>query len=165
MVGIKRIISGGQTGADRGSLDAAIDSGYEHGGWCPRGRKAADGTIPERYNLQETEESDYPPRTEKNVLDGDGTLVFSSRLRSSPGSRLTRALCAKHNKPCISVDIDHLRFEISNGDVSETLDGLVKWVNEHNIEVLNVAGSRESKAPGIWYLTYETITRLLQRVG
>jgi hypothetical protein len=49
-----KIVSGGQTGVDRAALDWAIQRGIPHGGWCPRGRRAEDGRIPERYRLRET---------------------------------------------------------------------------------------------------------------
>ena len=51
---IRKIISGGQTGADRAALDWTIKDDIPHGGWCPAGRRAEDGVIPERYRLQET---------------------------------------------------------------------------------------------------------------
>jgi hypothetical protein len=71
-----KVISGGQTGVDRAALDAAIELGLDHGGWCPRGRPAEDGVIPARYRLTETRESTYPTRTRYNVLDSDGTLII-----------------------------------------------------------------------------------------
>ncbi len=74
---ISRIVSGGQTGADRGGLDAAIELGIPHGGWCPKGRKSEDGTIPLIYQLVETSSSDYKVRTEKNVADSDATVIFT----------------------------------------------------------------------------------------
>ena len=72
-----RIISGGQTGVDRGALEAAIALGIPHGGWCPLGRSAEDGVIPARYQLQETDSPQYAVRTEWNVRDADGTLILS----------------------------------------------------------------------------------------
>src|SRR5687768_1765349 len=75
--GTLKIISGGQTGADRAALDFAIAHGLGHGGWCPRGRRAEDGPIPDRYRLRETAEADYAVRTRENVMDSDATLIFS----------------------------------------------------------------------------------------
>lgn len=72
-----KILSGGQTGTDRAALDWAIAHGIPHGGWCPKGRKAEDGPIDGRYQLQETPSSSYVERTEWNVRDSDGTVVFS----------------------------------------------------------------------------------------
>ncbi len=97
-----RIVSGGQTGVDRAALDVAIALGIEHGGWCPRGRLAEDGTIPARYLLRETSSSEYAVRTEQNVIDSDGTLViYYQRLQR--GSLLTYRLAKEHGKtsvPC-----------------------------------------------------------------
>jgi hypothetical protein len=135
---VRRIISGGQTGVDRGALDAAIALGVDHGGWCPKGRLAEDGFIPARYKLRETDSSDYPQRTEQNVVDSDGTLIlFRPPLQG--GTELTRRLARRHRKPCLLVD---LAVEFDAGRVSA-------WIRRHRIQVLNVAGPRESTAPGI----------------
>lgn len=139
-VPVKRIVSGGQTGADRGGLDAALELGLEHGGWCPRGRRAEDGMIPARYLLRETGSSDYAVRTEKNVLDADGTLLVS-RGRPKGGSALTAELARRHGRPLLHVDLS------AAGANPE--DSVRRWLEDHHIEVLNVAGPRESGAPGI----------------
>ena len=91
---IKRIISGGQTGADRAALDFAIDKGIPHGGWVPIGRLAEDGQIPDRYHLSEMNTKSYPKRTEQNVKDSDGTLIISHGLISG-GSRYTLDMAVK----------------------------------------------------------------------
>ncbi len=135
---LERIVSGGQTGVDRGALDAAIALGIPHGGWCPRGRLAEDGTIPTDYRLRETPSSDYPVRTEQNVVDSDGTLILY-RDRLFGGTELTRRLCVKHGRPVLAVDLAAV----------EDPDGIRRWLCEHTIRVLNVAGPRESSAPGI----------------
>ena len=77
MAGIEKIVAGGQTGADIAALDFAIERSIPHGGWCPLGRKAEDGTIDPRYTLKETPSSGYVQRTEWNVRDSDGTVGFS----------------------------------------------------------------------------------------
>jgi len=94
-VSIKKIISGGQTGADRAALDFAIEVGIPHGGWVPKGRKAEDGEIPDKYSLQEMATSSYPARTEKNVIDSDGTLIISHG-RLSGGSLSTKKVADEH---------------------------------------------------------------------
>ncbi len=76
---IAKIISGGQTGVDRAALDVAIELELPCGGWCPRGRLAEDGTVPDRYPLQETRSAEYAERTERNVIDSDGTLIIATR--------------------------------------------------------------------------------------
>ena len=94
-----KVISGGQTGADRGGLDAAIELGFEHGGWCPRGRRAEDGVIPPRYQLVETSSVDYRRRTRLNVKAADVTVIFIGTPQLTGGSKLTNDLCHEHVKP------------------------------------------------------------------
>jgi hypothetical protein len=151
---IRRIISGGQTGVDRGALDAAIALGIEHGGWCPRGRMAEDGRIPARYKLKETESPEYRVRTELNVMNSDGTLILYYEVLTG-GSELTRRLTLKHGKPRLLVD---LKNGLDQPDAHT-------WLSEYGIAVLNVAGPRESTAPGITKLAREFVSRLLGGEG
>ena len=149
---IAKIISGGQTGADRGGLDAAIDSAVPHGGWCPKGRISEDGVIPAHYNLVETKSTAYPVRTEANIVDAHCTVVFTFG-KPTGGSKKTMALAEKHQRPCLCLDLSIMTDEAAARGVLEWLSpgGLI-WpgmaVPQPN-PVLNVAGSRESKAPGI----------------
>jgi len=85
---LQKIISGGQTGADRAALDFAIGFDIPHGGWIPKGRKTEDGVLPDKYKLKEMPTASYPKRTEKNVLDSDGTLILSHG-KLTGGSALT----------------------------------------------------------------------------
>lgn len=147
-----KIISGGQTGADRAALDYAIEFNISYGGWVPKGRKTEDGKLPEKYKLQEMPTSDYSKRTEKNILAADGTLIVSHG-RLTGGSALTQFLAEKHNKPFIHVDMDSMSME----DASEAVR---LWLKENCIDTLNVAGPRASKDPAI----YEATRRLLDAV-
>jgi hypothetical protein len=135
---IERIVSGGQTGVDRAALDVALALGLPCGGWCPRGRRAEDGPIDERYPLRETPSPDYPQRTEWNVRDSDGTLVLT-RGRPSGGTALTLALARRLDRPCLVLDL------ASDPDP----DHVKRWVEAEGIRTLNVAGPRESQHPGI----------------
>ena len=94
---LRKIISGGQTGVDRAVLDASIELGIDHGGWIPKGRLTEDGPFPDKYNLKEMPTSSYPKRTERNVIDSDGTLIISHGNLSG-GSLLTRKLATNHGK-------------------------------------------------------------------
>jgi len=137
---IQKIISGGQTGADRAALDWAISAGVPHGGCCPKGRRAEDGPIPPQYQLKETASADYPARTERNVLDSDGTVIISIEASlGSRGSALTQRLAEKHHKPWIHIHFGQL-------GPSETLRSFVEM---HRIQTLNVAGPRASSEPGV----------------
>jgi hypothetical protein len=135
---VKKIVSGGQTGVDRAALDVALALGLRCGGWCPKGRRAEDGRIPERYPLRETPTAAYPQRTEWNIRDSDGTLVLTVGSRDR-GTALTLALAARLGRPCLELD---LRTQPQAARVRE-------WAHRRRIETLNVAGPRESRAPGI----------------
>ncbi len=134
-----RIISGGQTGVDRAALDAALELGLPAGGWCPRGRRAEDGSIDLKYPLQETHSPYYPVRTAKNVLEADGTLILT-RGKPRGGTALTLKLARFHKRP-------YLVMDLKKGDDKEAL---WQWGKGNHIAVLNVAGPREGEAPGIY---------------
>src|SRR5436190_21358059 len=84
-----KIISGGQTGADRAALNFAIAHGIPHGGWCPKNRRAEDGPIPAKYSLNETPSTHYAQRTEWNVRHSNATLIFTIKPTLTGGTRLT----------------------------------------------------------------------------
>ncbi len=134
-----RIISGGQTGADRGALDAAVELGLELGGACPRGRRAEDGRIPDRYPLTELPSRDYATRTEANVRAADATLLVT-RGAPTGGSALTAAMARRHGTPLLHLDLD------ADPDPAGALRG---WLDQHPVVTLNVAGPRASGCPGI----------------
>jgi hypothetical protein len=140
-VGPVKIVSGGQTGADRAALDWAIERGLPHGGWCPRGRRAEDGPIAPRYALAETPGADYEQRTEWNVRDSDGTVILSLSPALSGGSRRTAELAARYGRPWL-----HLCRDRDRGDAAARLR---RFVEERGIRVLNVAGPRASTEPGV----------------
>jgi len=144
-----KIISGGQTGADLAGLDFAIKHNIPHGGWIPKGRVTEDGSLPEKYALQEMPTKSYPKRTEQNILDSDGTLIVS-RGKLTGGSALTRKLASMHEKPCLYVDLDTMT-------VPDAGKAVVKWATKKDVEVLNVAGPRASEAPEIYAATRELL--------
>ena len=139
----KRIVSGGQTGADQGGLAAAIKLGIPHGGWCPKGRRAEGGKVPARYDLKETASANYQARTRRNVIDSDGTVILT-RGRLEGGSLLTARVAREVGKPCL-----HLTMQQLGGDRANAVARFRAWLAAHRIETLNVAGSRASKAKGI----------------
>lgn len=135
---IQKIVSGGQTGVDRAALDVALSLGISHGGWCPKGRLAEDGTIPHVYDLIENDSVDYSKRTQQNVIDSDGTLIlFWKKMRG--GTRLTFQLTAKHRRPTCIVDLSTHPNSLE----------VRHWLQTDNISVLNVAGPRASSHQGI----------------
>lgn len=139
---IEKLVSGGQTGADIAALDVALKHDFPHGGWCPRGHRSLDGRIPDRYRLVETPKESYLQRTEWNVRDSDVTVVFTFAAEATGGSKRTIEFARKHAKPWIHVGRNGREYQ----DPAVVLQ---KFVQENNIRVLNVAGSCESKDPGI----------------
>lgn len=145
---IKRIISGGQTGADRAGLDFAIWHDVPHGGGCPKGRLAEDGVIERRYQLQEASTKSYPQRTEKNVQDSDGAVIFTLLSKLTGGSKKTAEFAAKHGKPWIHL---HPGYDVEAQ--------FLKFIDTNNIQTLNIAGSRASKEPEVFQFVKRTLER------
>jgi hypothetical protein len=136
VAGLIRIVSGGQTGADRAALDWAIARGIPHGGWCPKGRRAEDGTIPRRYQLTETPSDGYLQRTEWNVRDSDGTVILSLGETLTGGSHRTAELAQQYGKPWL-----HLARDARTRNAAKELR---RFAHEHDLRILNVAGPRAS---------------------
>jgi hypothetical protein len=134
---IEKIVSGGQTGADRAALDWAIENGLLHSGFCPRGRVAEDGFIDLKYNLTETKTINYSERTELNVLNSDGTVVFSTKGVLSGGTKDTVRFAKKLKKP----------YLLLRSNMEAPAQKLKDFLHKHEIKVLNVAGPRASKEP------------------
>jgi len=148
---IEKIISGGQTGADRAALDAAIRLGIPHGGWIPKGRLAEDGPLPQRYRLQEMQSDSYPARTEQNVIDSDGTLIIA-RGKMTGGSDYTRKMTLKHRKQLLGIDLNLT----GHYDAASLI---VSWIKLQRVKILNVAGPRASKDPEI----YRDVVTILEK--
>lgn len=161
MIGcLRKIVSGGQTGADRGGLDAAIAHGLEIGGWAPQGFRAEDGVIPERYrvHMRESVSPNYGLRTRLNVQDSDGTLLLSFADKLTGGSKFTGDQLKHQRKPC-----KHLVLPRGRGVVPvEVTLALWDWLEEKGIAVLNIAGPRESKERGLQAAVERVIGDLLK---
>ena len=154
---ISKIVSGGQTGVDRGALEAALDLDFPYGGYIPKGRRAEDGMVPLKFAaMTEDTRKDYLHRTELNVINSDATLILSRTKEQTGGTKRTIEFCEKHGRP----------YWIENPDSpSETDRGLefIYWI-EATLQwgcTINVAGPKETKAPGIERATYQYIKRVL----
>ncbi len=151
---LEKVISGGQTGADRAGLIAAKRLGIRTGGWMPLGYRALDGEHPEFAQLcsmLEMNTREYPPRTSLNVREAHGTLRFATKW-DSPGEVLTLKLCQKYGKP-------HL--DLTPGS-QHSADKVIDWIVTNNIRVLNVAGNSEQTSPGIQEFVVEFLDGLFQ---
>jgi hypothetical protein len=150
---LKKIISGGQTGADRAALDFALKRKIPHGGWVPKGRIAEDGPLHKKYKLTEMLTDSYQDRTEQNVIGADGTVIISHG-KLTGGSAYTQEMAKKHARPCLHVDLN------KHAVLPAALE-ILNWIDEHGIKVLNVAGPRASKDPKIYKLVKEILESLL----
>lgn len=136
---IRKVVSGGQTGVDRAGLDAAVKAGIPIGGYCAKGRTAEDGTIPEQYPMTELESPESYYRTERNVMESDGTLIINIG-ELTQGTMLTYDFTLQYGKPPLIIQLD-----------AEELikpEHVVRWIKGQYVRVLNIAGPRESKIPG-----------------
>lgn len=134
----QKIISGGQTGADRAGLDAGLEAGLPVGGYVPRGRLSEDGQVPDKYPMTETGSKDYKSRTKRNILESDGTLIINIGPMKG-GTALTAKIAQENNRPLMIVQLDD----------DYQVGAVINWLEENRIQTLNIAGPRESKLPGI----------------
>ena len=155
---LRKIVSGGQTGADQGALAACVQKKFPYGGWVPKGRRTEKGKVPQKFRMRQHWSRHYPPRTERNVVDSDGTVVFTFG-KPDGGSRLTIDFAKKHGRPWLAVDLTRPR--------EEAVAAVVRWIRRRLPEgaVLNVAGSRRSKAPGIHMAVKKVMGEVIAREG
>jgi hypothetical protein len=150
---VVRIVSGGQSGADRAGIDFAISHGLLYGGWCPAGGWAEDypespGLLAVYPRLREAPSSDLKVRTSLNVRDSHATLIIRANGTSSPGTDLTSEVADLLGRPCL----------FTAGD----FEGFDEWISTLGYELtLNVAGPRESEQRGVYAMTHELLDRFL----
>jgi hypothetical protein len=145
------IVSGAQTGADRAGLDWAVSRGLPYDGWCPKGRTSEDGPIPPAYVLRETPTGGYRTRTAWNVRDSDVTLVFTLSDALDGGSKLTAEVARRLGRPWM-----HFRPGVHP-------KYLAQFVQRHGARRINIAGKRESAAPGVYGFTFDALEQAFPR--
>jgi len=146
---IERIVSGGQTGVDRAALDVAIELQIPHGGWCPLGRIAEDGLIPDRYQLEEHTSPKYSDRTKRNVIDSDATLVLYSSILEG-GTFKTFRYAESIGKQCLKIRLSH----------AGRIERVSEWLEKANARTLNIAGPRASKEPEIYRRAFDYLMQV-----
>lgn len=147
---VQQIVSGGQTGVDRAALDVALELGVRCGGWCPKGRWAEDGPLDPRYPLRETASSNPAARTRRNAREAEATLVLC-RGAPSGGTALAIAAAERAGRPVLTLDLRE----------GPSPAAARAWIREQPVRTLNVAGPRESEAPGIYGEARDFLRRLL----
>ncbi|CAN5167006.1 putative molybdenum carrier protein [soil metagenome] len=152
MIWLSKMVSGGQTGADRAALDWAIARGIPHQGWCPAGRRSEDGPLDRRYLLRETPGEGYLERTRWNVRDSDGTVIFTLGPDLAGGSLATWNHARALEKP-----VTHISRALS-GNPAADLD---RFLETYGIQVLNVAGPRASGEPGVGAFVHDVLDALV----
>ena len=148
------VVSGGQTGADRAALNITQKHGMTVEGWCPRGRWAEDGPLAAHYPLRETDSDDPKVRTEANVRLADATLVLTLG-GIDDGTALTIELADAVDRPCLVVDLRQ----------ADALENAVRWLADVCPPRLNIAGLRESNAPGLQQAAQRFLDDLFRHVG
>lgn len=156
-MGLQIVISGGQTGVDRGALDACLEQEFPCGGWCPLGRLAEDGPIPFRYPLIELHSPYYDDRTRKNIEESDATLIISNG-KLSGGTLLTANYAKRVRKPVFV-------FEVAPFFVDQTMENLIDFIEAYQVETLNVAGTRASLWDKAYLNSRYIVSRLLVEVN
>lgn len=152
---MKKIVSGGQTGVDRGALDACLAKNFPCGGWCPETRQAEDGILDEKYPLEPLKGAGYRQRTRQNVIDSDATvLIYYQEIQLKGGTELTLKTCIKQTKPYLLIDSSVIAVETAS-------QMLVDFVNRHQIQILNFAGPRASGVPTIQHYTEQVVKKFI----
>ena len=138
---------------DRAALDVALKHGIEAGGWCPAGRRDEFGRIPDRYPVKELESGGFSERTLQNVKDSDGTvIVYPGKL--SGGTEQTVRFCVEQQRPHKLIDASRLSTE-------KAAQLITNFVRENRIDILNVAGPRESEWPDGYHYAYRSLDDFL----
>ena len=153
--------SGGQTGADRGGLDAAREQNVPICGWCPPGGLAEDlpeppGLLALYPELREGAATGYVERTAWNVRDSHATLIVSpGGLEPRSGTEMTAIFAERMGRPVLVLE---------GADAGAGAEEALAWLESLGMRAitLNVAGPRESKMPGVYELTHDIVTRILQ---
>lgn len=154
---LQKIISGGQTGVDRAALDIALEYNFPCGGWCPAKRRAEDGSIPVKYPLIEMPTTSYLARTRRNVEDSDGTLIITHGLPTD-GTKKTIDWACKFLKPYLIIDLEKHTHRVATLSICQ-------WLKTSHIRILNIAGPRESKCPGISDEASQLISSVLDHLN
>ena len=158
-VTLRKLVTGGQTGVDRGALDAALERGFPCGGWCPEGRLAEDGPLPDRYPLRELPGGTTADRTERNVRDSDATLILAPGPLTG-GTWLTRECCERLQRPFLKLDWN-MEWRPDSPQEEAALERIRSFLDQTDCVVLNFAGPRASEWPDAYRTSVALVGALL----
>jgi len=150
---IKKIVSGGQIGADQAALDVAIKLGVPHGGWIQKGRKTQRGILPEKYQLKEMPIAGFKERIEQNVIHSDGTVIISHGELTG-GADYSQKMAKEQKRPCLHIDLNETSVDMAGSKINT-------WIIENEIEVLNVTGLRTSEDAKIYKETMVIVEEII----
>lgn len=164
---IIEVRSGGQSGADRGAMDAARDCGVRVSGWCPAGGWAEDypdppGVLALYPEMVETPSSDVIQRTEWNIRDSTCCIVFNTHASSmSPGTSAGYQFNEKYGVPHLDILLD------ASDSIDQQIDRACDWLRALNDDaiVLGIGGPRASEYPGIYEISYAATKTFLTELG
>jgi hypothetical protein len=152
-----KIVSGGQTGVDRAALEVALKNGINCGGWCPTGCLDEFGRIPDRYPLKELEHGGFTERTLQNVRGSGATIiVYFGKLNG--GTEQTVRFCVEQQRPHQLIDAS----KISTEDAAKLI---ADFVRKHKIDILNVAGPRQSEWPEGYDYAFRALDTFLNSIN
>ncbi|QGY43436.1 molybdenum cofactor carrier [Maribellus comscasis] len=155
-IACQKTISGGQTGVDRGALDACLINNFAYGGWCPKGRMAEDGRIDIKYKLNETEESNYSSRTYKNARDSNATLIITNSALKG-GTLLTQQIATQMKKPVLILFPE-------KPDSKDSLLKMITFIQNNNVSTLNIPGPRKSEWIQGYQYSFQLVSDLIKKI-
>ena len=141
-----KIISGGQTGADKGGLIAAKKANIKTGGIAPKGfmtEAGKDLSLKTEYGLRENFSDDLKERTLSNLRGAHCTVVFATKP-GSKGTKFTIDSLKKEKRK-------HLVLSPYEDDAVEKVREFLNTVYDKykNPIIINIAGNRESRSKGL----------------
>jgi hypothetical protein len=149
---LKKIISGGHPGAEKAALDAALKLDIPHSGWAYKGRKTEEELLPEKYKLKEIFDRSFENRIKKNVLEADGTVVFTHG-KLTIGLKIVEELATKFKRPCVHIDLNESPLNVAATTIRA-------WMIRNEIETVYFTGQKPMKGSDI----YSEVIRVIEGV-
>jgi len=166
---VRRVISGGQTGADIAGVEAAKELGLETGGWLPKGWRTQDGARPEyrnQYGMSEHPDAGYTGRTRQNVDDADATIAFRFKYSAGTDKTIGYAQTGRwQNGSLRTTYLGHKPVLVITDPKNPQLavQQIREFLTKTGAETINIAGHRESSSEGINAFVRAVLTEALKK--